>query len=169
VQRPSRGRVEDQEPGRRLTVVHDGRSGGPPEEDGRSVAALIDRHETDAVAARRSVTSNVGGMLAGIGASAAAGAGIGAVVGSFIPVPGVGTAVGVVGGVVVGTVVGAFTSGAIDSLFDNGMDDLGDVGDALASGWQEVQDLGSTIGDAGSAVGGAVGDFASDTWNSIFG
>lgn len=106
----------------------------------------------------QAVASNVGGMIAGIAASVAAGAVIGAQVGTFIPIPGVGTAVGLVAGAVIGTVVGAFTSGAIDSLYEHGMDGLDDVGTAIANGWQDVEDLGS-----------AVGDLASGAWEGLFG
>jgi RHS repeat-associated protein len=65
----------------------------------------------------------------------------GAMIGSFIPVPGVGTAVGALGGAVVGT----FTSGAIDSLFEDGLD----AGAALGRGFEAV-------GDTGKAIGGGV-------------
>lgn len=101
--------------------------------------------------AGQAITSNVGGMVAGM----AAGAATGAVIGSFIPVPGVGTAVGIIGGAIVGTVVGAFTSGVIDSMWENGVTA---VGDAVSRGWDEVKDVGS-----------AVGDLASGAWNALFG
>lgn len=101
--------------------------------------------------ATQAVASNVGGFAASLGAGAATGA----IVGSFIPVPGVGTAVGFVAGAAVGAVVGAFTSGAIDSMFEEGIDD---VGAAFTAGAEEVADLGE-----------AVGDLASDAWDSIFG
>ena len=104
--------------------------------------------------ATQAVTSNVGGMVAGMAAGAAAGAPIGALVGTFIPVPGVGTAVGFVAGAAVGSVVGAFTSGAIDSMFENGITDLGA---AASAGIDAVTDLGS-----------AVGDLAGDAWDAIF-
>lgn len=107
--------------------------------------------------AAQATTSNVGGTLAAIGAATASGAYIGGVAGSFIPIPGVGTAVGVVGGAVVGAVVGSFTSGMIDGLWESGLDSFSDVGDAVMSGVEEVADLGN-----------AVGDLASDAWNSIF-
>lgn len=105
--------------------------------------------------APQAVTSNVGGLLAGMGAGALAGAPIGAAIGTAIPIPGVGTAAGLVVGTVVGTVVGAFSSGVIDSMFENGVDN---VGAALGAGVEEVANLGE-----------AVGDLASDAWNSIFG
>ncbi len=67
----------------------------------------------------QAVAAGGGGFLASVGAGAATGA----VIGTFVPIPGVGTAVGAV----VGAGVGVFTSGAIDSLFENGPD----VGAAL--------------------------------------
>lgn len=103
----------------------------------------------------QAVTSNTGSLVAGIAAGAAAGAPIGALVGTFIPIPGVGTAAGLIVGTVVGSVAGAFTSGAIDSLFENGITNAGAAWDA---GMDEIGDLGS-----------AVGDLASDAWGAIFG
>ncbi|WP_156042484.1 hypothetical protein [Rhodococcus sp. UNC363MFTsu5.1] len=85
---------------------------------------------------------------AGFGASLLAGAGAGAVVGSVVP--GVGTAVGAG----VGVVAGLFTSGAVDSLYQNGVDDLDD---AVESGVDAVA-------DAGAAVGG----LAKGAWNAVF-
>ncbi|PRX44544.1 hypothetical protein B0I33_11153 [Prauserella shujinwangii] len=82
----------------------------------------------------------------GFGASVAAGAAIG----TLIPVPVVGTAVGAVGG----AVVGVFTSGLVDSLWQNG---VGDVGGAIEDGFEAV-------GDAGEAIGG----LAKDAWDAIF-
>jgi hypothetical protein len=73
----------------------------------------------------------------------------GAVVGSFVPIPGVGTAAGAV----IGAGVGIFTSGAIDSLFENGPD----VGAAAEAGWDAVADTGEAIGDAAGSVGDAIG------------
>jgi len=93
----------------------------------------------------QAVASGTGGFLASVGAGAATGA----VVGSFVPIPGVGTAAGAI----VGAGVGIFTSGAIDSLFENGPD----VGDAVDAGWDAVEDTGGAIGDAAGAVGGAIG------------
>ena len=81
--------------------------------------------------------SGLGGFAASVGT--------GALVGTAIGGP-VGTAVGAV----VGAGVGIFTSGAIDSLFENGPD----VGEAAEAGWDAVKDTGGAIGDA---VGGAVG------------
>jgi len=82
----------------------------------------------------------------GFGASVAAGA----VIGSFIPVPVVGTEVGALGG----AVVGIFASGAVDSLYKNG---IGDVGDTVKDGV-------SAVGD----VAGAGKNLISDAWHSLF-
>ena len=95
--------------------------------------------------------------VAAMGASIAAGAYIGGVVGTAIPVPVVGTATGVVVGVVAGTVVGAFTSGVIDSAWENGLDSLGDAGNAVMDGLGEVADTGA-----------AIGNLAEDAWDAIF-
>ncbi|MGO1052996.1 hypothetical protein [Crossiella sp. CA198] len=78
---------------------------------------------------------------AGFAASVAAGAATGAAVGTLVPVPGVGT----VAGAVVGAAVGVFTSGAIDSLYQNG---IGAIGDAVEAGAQAVANTGKAIGDA---------------------
>ncbi|MCE7011838.1 hypothetical protein LWC34_54855 [Kibdelosporangium philippinense] len=101
----------------------------------------------------QAIVSGAGGFAASI----AAGAATGAIVGSFVPVPGVGTAVGAV----VGTAVGLFTSGAIDSLYQNG---IGAVGDAVEAGGQAIANAGKAIGDAAGAVGDAIGD----AWDAIF-
>lgn len=82
----------------------------------------------------------------GFGASVLAGAAIG----SLIPVPVVGTAVGAVGG----AVVGVFTSGAIDSLYQNG---IGSIGEAISDGASAVQ-------NTGKAIGGLV----EGAWDAIF-
>lgn len=117
--------------------------------------------------AQAAVSNGVGfgvSLLAGAGAGAATGA----VVGSFIPVPVVGTVAGAVVGTVVGTAAGLITSGAIDSMWENGVESLGDVGDAIADGWDELT---GTVGDAASIVGdaaGAVGDGVKDVWDAIF-
>jgi hypothetical protein len=63
----------------------------------------------------------------------------GAVVGSFVPVPVVGTLVGAGAGFV----VGAFTSGAVNSLFENGPTD---IGTAIDAGGKSVVDTGKAIG-----------------------
>lgn len=93
----------------------------------------------------QAVASGAGGFLASVGAGAATGA----IVGSFVPIPGVGTAAGAI----IGAGVGIFTSGAIDSLFENGPD----VGEAAEAGWDAVQDTGGAIADGVGAVGGAIG------------
>ncbi|MGA6165683.1 hypothetical protein [Amycolatopsis magusensis] len=82
----------------------------------------------------------------GFGASVAAGA----LIGSAIPVPVLGTAVGAG----VGAVVGLFASGAVDSLYQNG---VGAVGDAIEDGAEAVA-------DAGKAIGG----LAKDAWDALF-
>jgi hypothetical protein len=95
--------------------------------------------------------------VAAFGTSIAAGAYIGGVVGTAIPVPVLGTVTGVVVGAAVGTVVGAFTSGVIDGAWENGLDSLGDAGDAVMDGVDEVADTGK-----------AIGGLAEDAWNAIF-
>lgn len=80
------------------------------------------------------------------GASVAAGA----LIGSAIPVPVLGTAAGALGG----AVVGVFASGAVDSLYENG---IGSVGEAISDGADAVVDTGK-----------AVGGLAKDAWNAIF-
>ncbi|CAM2947393.1 hypothetical protein SAXI111661_10075 [Saccharomonospora xinjiangensis] len=97
--------------------------------------------------------SGAGGFAASVGAGVATGA----LVGSAIPVPGVGT----VAGAVVGAVVGVFTSGAIDSLYQNG---IGALGDAVEAGAEAVGDTVEAIGDAAGAVGDAIGD----AWDAVF-
>jgi hypothetical protein len=84
----------------------------------------------------QATASGLGGFAASVGT--------GALIGTAIGGP-VGTAVGVV----VGAGVGIFTSGAIDSLFENGPD----VGEAFDAGVDAVKDTGEAVGDA---VGGAV-------------
>ncbi len=117
--------------------------------------------------AEQATTSNVGGFLAGMGAGAASGAAAGAIAGSIVP--GAGTAVGAVVGTVVGAGVGIVTSGAIDSMWENGVEDLGDVGEAIGDGWDELVDTGEAICDLGGDAVDAVGDGISDAWNSVFG
>ena len=107
--------------------------------------------------ATQAIVSNAVPAVAAIAAGAASGAALGGVIGTFIPVPGVGTAAGVVVGAVVGTIVGAFTSGAVDSLFDSGADTLGDWGNAVVDGFEEI---GDTFGSIGEGVG--------DVFDSIF-
>lgn len=93
----------------------------------------------------QATASGAGGFLASVGAGAATGA----VVGSFVPIPGVGTAAGAV----VGAGVGIFTSGAIDSLFENGPD----VGAAFDSGVDALEDTGGAIVDGAGAVVDGIG------------
>lgn len=95
----------------------------------------------------QAVTSGAGGVAA----SVLAGAGTGAAVGTLIPVPGVGT----VAGAVVGAGVGIFTSGAIDSLFEDGPD----VSDALDAGFESLTDTGGAIADGVGAVVDGIGGF----------
>ncbi|WP_116044405.1 WXG100 family type VII secretion target [Amycolatopsis palatopharyngis] len=88
----------------------------------------------------------------GFGASVAAGA----VVGTMIGGP-VGTAVGAV----VGAGVGVFTSGMVDSLYENG---IGEVGQAIEDGGKAIVDTGKAIADGASAVAGGV----KDAWDAVF-
>ncbi|GEL45951.1 hypothetical protein CHO01_10670 [Cellulomonas hominis] len=118
--------------------------------------------------AAQAAVSNGVGFGASLLAGAGAGAATGAVVGSFVPVPIVGTVAGAVVGTVVGTAAGLITSGAIDSMWENGVDSLGDVGTAIVDGWDELT---GTVADAGEIVGdaaGAVGDTVKDAWNVLF-
>ncbi|MGV0684268.1 WXG100 family type VII secretion target [Mycolicibacterium thermoresistibile] len=123
----------------------------------------------DAKARSRNLTFKVGGALAvggiayditqgkdvdqaivsggvGFGASVLAGAAIGTV----IPVPVVGTLIGAAGG----AAVGVFTSGAIDSLYQNG---IGSVGQAINDGAAAVRDTGKTVGG-----------LVKNAWDAIF-
>lgn len=117
--------------------------------------------------AQAAVSNGVGfgtSLLAGAGAGAATGA----FVGTFVPVPVVGTVAGAVVGTVIGTGVGLITSGMIDSMWENGVESIGDVGDAIADGWDEMT---ATVADAGELVGdmaGAVGDAAKGVWDALF-
>lgn len=81
----------------------------------------------------------------GFGASVAAGAAIG----TLIPVPIVGTALGALGGIA----VGLFASGAVDSLYEHG---VGDVGAAWDAGVDAVTETGAAIGDLGEEVWDAI-------------
>lgn len=85
--------------------------------------------------------------FAGLTASIAAGGLVGGGIGTLIPVPVVGTVVGYGVGALTGAVVGIYTSGFVDSLFENGPD----VGAALAQGWQDLQDTGSAAVSLGRA------------------
>ncbi|MUM19942.1 hypothetical protein FZI91_00125 [Mycobacterium sp. CBMA271] len=82
----------------------------------------------------------------GFGASVLAGAAIG----TAIPVPIVGTAVGAVGG----AVVGIFASGAVDSLYQNGISGIGDA----------IGDGADAVADTGKAIGG----LAKSAWDAVF-
>lgn len=86
----------------------------------------------------------------GFGASVLAGAAIGAVVGSAIPIPGVGTAAGALAG----ATVGIFASGAVDSIYQNGIDDVGEVA--------------SDGADAVVDTGAAVGNLVKGAWDAVF-
>lgn len=99
---------------------------------------------------QQAVVSNVGGTVAGVVAGTAGGAAIGAGVGSVVPVAG--TAVGAVAGAVIGTGVGVVTSGAIDSMYETGVDSVGDVGHALVEGGKDLGQLGSDVADVGGDV-----------------
>ncbi|WP_072804077.1 hypothetical protein [Rhodococcoides yunnanense] len=74
------------------------------------------------------------------GASFAASVAAGAAIGTLIPAPVLGTVVGAVGG----AAVGVFTSGAVDTLYEEG---IGSAGDAVVDGWDAVYDTGASIGD----------------------
>ncbi|MGW5454948.1 hypothetical protein [Nocardia sp. NPDC003979] len=84
---------------------------------------------------------------AGFAASVAVGAAVGSIV------PGPGTAVGALAGAVVGAGAGIFTSGAVDSLYTDGLS----VGGAVNGGI-----------DALEATGDAIGSGVSKAWNAIF-
>ena len=111
----------------------------------------------------QAAASNGGGFLAGMGAGAATGA----LVGSIVPGPG--TAIGAVAGTIIGAGVSIVTSGAIDSMFENGVDGLSDVGSAIGDGVGELGDTVSGLGDMAGDAAGAVGDGLSGAWNSVFG
>lgn len=83
---------------------------------------------------------------ASFGASVAAGAAIG----TMVPVPVVGTVLGAAGG----AVVGIFTSGAVDSMFQN---QDSDVASAIDAGAAAITDAGKAVGNAGKSV-----------WNALF-
>ncbi|GAB2632567.1 hypothetical protein GCM10027088_03660 [Nocardia goodfellowii] len=89
----------------------------------------------------QAIVSGVGGFAASVAAGAA--------IGTLIPVPVVGTAVGALGG----AAVGLFTSGAIDSMYTNGLS----VSSAVDGGANALE-------GAGNAIGGGV----SKAWNAIF-
>lgn len=105
----------------------------------------------DGESTEQAVVSNVGGTAVGMGAAIAASAGAGAAVGALggSVVPGLGTAVGAVAGVVIGAGVGMVTSGAIDSMYENGVKNIGDVGEAISDGWGDLTTTTSTLWNAG--------------------
>lgn len=74
------------------------------------------------------------------GASFATSVAAGAAIGTLIPAPVLGTVVGAG----VGAVVGIFTSGAVDTLYEDG---IGSAGDAVVDGWDALYDTGASIGD----------------------
>lgn len=74
------------------------------------------------------------------GASFAASVAAGAAIGTLIPAPVLGTVVGAGAG----AVVGIFTSGAVDTLYEDG---IGSAGDAVVDGWDALYDTGASIGD----------------------
>lgn len=141
-------------------------------DDARRGAGAADdllREGRDLARRSRTFPLEVGGVLAGAGialdiasgedptqavvsgtAGFAASVAAGAMIGTAIPVPGVGTAVGAL----VGAGVGIFTSGMVDSLFEDGPD----VGDAAVEGLEAVWDTGAAaLSGAGSlarTVGG---------------
>lgn len=87
---------------------------------------------------------------AGFAASVAAGAATGAAIGTIVPIPVVGT----VGGAVVGAAAGLFVSGAVDSMYQEG---VLSVRQAWAGGTKALEDTGHAITDA-----------AGDVWHAIF-
>lgn len=84
------------------------------------------------------------------GASFATSVAAGAAIGTLIPAPVIGTVAGALGG----AVVGIFTSGAVDTLYEDG---IGSAGDAIGDGWDAVYDTGASIGD-----------LATGAWDAIF-
>ncbi|WP_338890593.1 hypothetical protein [Rhodococcus sovatensis] len=84
------------------------------------------------------------------GASFATSAAAGAAIGTLIPAPVLGTVVGAG----VGAVVGIFTSGAVDTLYEDG---IGSAGDAVVDGWDALYDTGASIGD-----------LATGAWDALF-
>ncbi|MGA6204597.1 hypothetical protein [Nocardia testacea] len=88
---------------------------------------------------------------AGFGASVAAGAAVGAAVGTIVPGPG--NLVGAAAGTVVGAATGIFTSGAVDSLYSDGLS----VGSAIDGGMEALE-------GTGEAIGGGL----SKAWNALF-
>lgn len=99
----------------------------------------------------QAIVSGAAGFGASLAAGAVTGAAAGAIVGSVVPVAG--TAVGAVVGTVAGAGVGIFTSGAVDSLYTEGLN----VGTAASAGMDALE-------GTGAAIGGGV----SKAWNAIF-
>ncbi len=102
---------------------------------------------------KQAVVAGSAGFVAGVGVTAGTGALIGTVI-----CPGPGTAVGAVGGaavaVVAGTTASVFTSGAVDAMFEEGLD----AGVALSGGWEATVDTGEALGGAVLDGAEAVGD-----------
>lgn len=93
---------------------------------------------------------------AGFGASVGMAVGIGAVVGG---------PVGAGIGAVVGAGVGVFTSGMVDSLYENG---IGAVGQAASDGVEALADTGEAILDGATGAADAVAGGVKDAWDAIF-
>lgn len=84
------------------------------------------------------------------GVSFAASVAAGAAIGTLIPAPVLGTVVGAG----VGAVVGIFTSGAVDTLYEDG---FGSARDAVVDGWDALYDTGASVGD-----------LATGAWDALF-
>lgn len=93
---------------------------------------------------------------AGFGASVGMAVGIGAVVGG---------PVGAGIGAVVGAGVGVFTSGMVDSLYENG---IGAAGQAASDGVEALADTGEAILDGATGAADAVAGGVKDAWDAIF-
>lgn len=92
---------------------------------------------------------------AGFGASLATGAAIGSFGGP------VGTAVGAV----IGAGVGIFTSGMVDSLWENGLDS---AGQAIEDGWHAVTGTAEAIGSGAANAAEWVADGVEGAWDALF-
>ncbi|SFQ21620.1 hypothetical protein SAMN05421810_105208 [Amycolatopsis arida] len=92
----------------------------------------------------------------GFGASVVAGAGVGTLIGGPV-----GTAVGAL----VGAGVGVFTSGMVDSLYENG---IGAVGQAIEDGAKALVDTGEVVVDGIGDAAGAVAGGVKDVWDAVF-
>jgi len=86
----------------------------------------------------QAVAAGGGGFAASVGAGMATGMAIG----TFVPVPGVGTAAGAV----VGAAVGVMTSGAINSVFEEGANVREAASAGLKAGTDTAKALGGAIG-----------------------